>query len=104
MATDVMASAEFAQLSLDDTVSDKEGDVAEDGVLLYYKFAQIDDPDGMKTWLFDLCSSLGLLGRIRVAPDGINITVRCFVLSSTSSRVRISSFMFIGVMHDQVLI
>ncbi|KAG6555612.1 hypothetical protein Mapa_002847 [Marchantia paleacea] len=75
VAADVMASAELAELAFDESVSDREGDVAEDGVLLYYKFSQIDDPEGMKTWLFDLCCSLGLLGRIRVAPDGINITV-----------------------------
>jgi hypothetical protein len=47
----------------------------EEGVLLYYKFVEIGDPNEIKTWLFDLSTSLGLLGRIRVAPDGINVTV-----------------------------
>ncbi|CAM6088333.1 unnamed protein product [Calypogeia fissa] len=54
---------------------DSIGDHEEEGVLLYYQFVQIADPEKMKTWLFDMSASLGLLGRIRVAPDGINVTV-----------------------------
>lgn len=53
---------------------DKIGD-DEEGVLLYYKFVQILEPEKTKSWLFDLSASLGLLGRIRVAHDGINVTV-----------------------------
>ncbi|KAL3681523.1 hypothetical protein R1sor_024479 [Riccia sorocarpa] len=66
---------ESKQLSASGSLSMGESDAVEEGILLYYKFARIDDPEETKNWLFNLCSSLGLLGRIRVAPDGINITV-----------------------------
>ncbi|GBG67866.1 hypothetical protein CBR_g985 [Chara braunii] len=48
-----------------------------EGVLLYYKYVAIptEDLQGVCDWMGDLCSSLGLRGRIRVAPDGINVTI-----------------------------
>eukprot|EP00250_Pteridium_aquilinum_P005490 c15574_g1_i1 orf=75-2147(+) len=47
----------------------------EEGVLLYYKFVSIPDPHSLSLWFRCLCSSLALVGRIRVAPDGVNVTV-----------------------------
>ncbi|KAJ7563540.1 hypothetical protein O6H91_03G114500 [Diphasiastrum complanatum] len=53
---------------------DKEGE-QQQGVLLYYKFVSVPDPDQVRQWFQDLCSSLSLLGRVRVSPDGVNVTV-----------------------------
>jgi UPF0176 protein len=44
-------------------------------VLLYYCFTPLADPDAIRLWQRDLCESLGLGGRIIVAPHGINATV-----------------------------
>lgn len=44
-------------------------------VLLYYKFVQIDDPVAFAAQHEDVCRSLGLLGRILIANEGINGTV-----------------------------
>lgn len=44
-------------------------------VLLYYCFTPLADPDAIRLWQRDLCESLGLGGRIIVAPHGINGTV-----------------------------
>nr|WP_309100042.1 rhodanese-related sulfurtransferase [Fredinandcohnia onubensis] len=44
-------------------------------VLLYYKYIDIDDPQAFRDQHFELCSSLGLRGRILVATEGINGTV-----------------------------
>ncbi|MDR7072329.1 rhodanese-related sulfurtransferase [Fictibacillus barbaricus] len=44
-------------------------------VLLYYKYVQIDDPENFKNEHLKFCKDLGLLGRIIVAPEGINGTV-----------------------------
>jgi predicted sulfurtransferase len=45
------------------------------GVLLYYKFVALARPARDALFLHDLCASLALRGRLRVAPDGINVTV-----------------------------
>lgn len=44
-------------------------------VLLYYKYVPIDDPESFKDEHLKFCKDLGLLGRIIVAPEGINGTV-----------------------------
>ena len=44
-------------------------------VLLYYCFTTLADPDAIRLWQRDLCESLGLGGRIIIAPHGINATV-----------------------------
>lgn len=56
---------------------DMEGAESEQGVVLYYKFVTIaqEDADGVAAWFSHLCSSLSLLGRVRVALNGINVTV-----------------------------
>ncbi|MBY6035879.1 rhodanese-related sulfurtransferase [Fictibacillus nanhaiensis] len=44
-------------------------------VLLYYKYVSIEDPESFKEEHLKFCKELGLLGRIIVAPEGINGTV-----------------------------
>lgn len=44
-------------------------------ILLYYKYIDIDDPAQIAESQKALCTSLGLTGRIIVAPEGINGTV-----------------------------
>ncbi|MBL8041083.1 MAG: rhodanese-related sulfurtransferase [Chthonomonas sp.] len=48
---------------------------AEYRVLLYYYFVRIDDHDSFAREHLELCRTLNLLGRIIVAPEGINGTV-----------------------------
>ncbi|KAI5068241.1 hypothetical protein GOP47_0016586 [Adiantum capillus-veneris] len=47
----------------------------EEGVLLYYKFVSIPNPETLALWFNSFCSALALVGRIRVAPDGVNVTI-----------------------------
>jgi len=49
--------------------------VATPKILLYYGFADLSDPDAIRLWQHTLCDSLGLRGRIIVAPTGINGTL-----------------------------
>lgn len=44
-------------------------------ILLYYAFAELADPEAVRLWQHTLCDSLGLRGRIIVAPHGINGTL-----------------------------
>lgn len=44
-------------------------------VLLYYHYVAIDDPDAFRDAHRQLCESLGLLGRVLVAHEGINGTL-----------------------------
>lgn len=52
-----------------------EGEEDEYGVLLYYKYAQIPDIDDLLAFYNSNCSSLSLLGRVRLSPLGVNVTV-----------------------------
>ncbi|MBA0874088.1 hypothetical protein Goshw_011358 [Gossypium schwendimanii] len=45
------------------------------GVLLYYKFASIPDLNSLFSFYHSNCNSLGLLGRVRLSPNGVNVTV-----------------------------
>ncbi|GMJ11740.1 hypothetical protein like AT1G09280 [Hibiscus trionum] len=45
------------------------------GVLLYYKFAPIPDLNSLSSFYHSNCNSLGLLGRVRLSPNGVNVTV-----------------------------
>ncbi|KAL2924866.1 Rhodanese-like domain-containing protein 6 [Bienertia sinuspersici] len=47
------------------------------GILLYYKYTSspIDDLNQLFTFYNSNCSSLGLLGRVRIAPQGVNVTI-----------------------------
>lgn len=49
--------------------------VAESRILLYYRFAPVDDPTAVMLWQRTLCDSLGLRGRIIISRHGINGTV-----------------------------
>ena len=44
-------------------------------ILLYYSFAPISDPESVRLWQRELCTSLGLRGRILISKHGINGTV-----------------------------
>ncbi|KAH7521052.1 hypothetical protein JRO89_XSUnG0123600 [Xanthoceras sorbifolium] len=45
------------------------------GVLLYYQYATISDLQSLLAFYESNCNSLGLLGRVRLAPHGVNVTV-----------------------------
>lgn len=59
--------------------------MAEEGVLLYYKYVDlIGEQEAVKDWYQETCGRLHLRGRIRVARDGVNVTVgplRLIILS-----------------------
>ncbi|MBM18203.1 MAG: hypothetical protein CL947_04010 [Epsilonproteobacteria bacterium] len=44
-------------------------------ILLYYKYIDIQYPEAIKKWQKELCTKLGLTGRIILAHEGINGTV-----------------------------
>lgn len=44
-------------------------------ILLYYKYIYIEDPHAIMRWQKELCSNLGLKGRILIGTEGINGTV-----------------------------
>jgi len=46
-----------------------------DKVILYYCFTPISDPEAMRLWQNQLCTSLGLTGRILISKHGINGTL-----------------------------
>lgn len=44
-------------------------------IILYYKFVPVTDPGTVMLWQKELCSRLGLKGRILISPHGINGTL-----------------------------
>lgn len=68
------------------------------GVLLYYKYAQIPHLHDLLTFYESNCSSLGLLGRVRLSSHGVNVTVillfLLFYFSSLETRVYIRIILF----------
>lgn len=56
------------------------------GVLLYYKYTQIPDLNDLFTFYDSNCNSLSLLGRVRLSPLGVNVTVR-FLSSKTQKAI-----------------
>ncbi|CAL0320931.1 unnamed protein product [Lupinus luteus] len=56
-------------------MSPEKEETDEYGVLLYYNYADIPDLNDMVTFYNSNCSSLGLLGRVRISPHGVNVTV-----------------------------
>ena len=44
-------------------------------VLLYYSYVAIDDIDNALAWHRDVCRHLNLNGRVRVAPEGVNVVL-----------------------------
>ena len=49
--------------------------VAVPKILLFYVFTPLADPEALRLWQRDLCTSLGLRGRILLSPHGINGTL-----------------------------
>ena len=43
-------------------------------VILFYKFIQLDDPEGLKEAQKELCDKIGLKGRLLISGEGINGT------------------------------
>ncbi|KAM7474322.1 hypothetical protein LguiB_021565 [Lonicera macranthoides] len=56
-------------------MADCKDEGEEYGVLLYYKYAHIPDLQDLFTFYDSNCNSLSLLGRVRLAPHGVNVTV-----------------------------
>ena len=44
-------------------------------VILFYRYVNIDNVDILRAKLLKFCTALGILGRILVAPEGINGTL-----------------------------
>lgn len=44
-------------------------------ILIYYKYTELEDPHAIKRWQQELCTSLGITGRILIGVEGINGTV-----------------------------
>ncbi|QDZ19750.1 rhodanese-like domain-containing protein [Chloropicon primus] len=66
-----------------------EGDEEDEGVLLYYKYTDTEveslgGREGLRRWYEDTCGAKGLVGRVRVARDGINAT-----LGGTMAKLRL---------------
>lgn len=53
----------------------EEQDRQQYGVLLYYKYTEIPDLNDLVAFYESNCNSLGLLGRVRLSPQGVNVTV-----------------------------
>ncbi|KAI4304247.1 hypothetical protein MLD38_039788 [Melastoma candidum] len=51
------------------------GGGGEYGVLLYYKYAAVTDLNDLVSFYERSCRSLSLLGRVRISPRGVNVTV-----------------------------
>lgn len=52
-----------------------EDDDHQYGVLLYYKYANIPNLDDLVSFYQSNCTSLALVGRVRLASQGVNVTV-----------------------------
>ena len=44
-------------------------------IIIYYKYTKVADPAGFVKWHKDVCTKLGLLGRVLIAEEGINGTL-----------------------------
>lgn len=53
----------------------KQEEVEEYGVLLYYKYTSIPDLQELFNFYESNCNTLSLLGRVRLSPNGVNVTV-----------------------------
>ncbi|KAL3638192.1 Rhodanese-like domain-containing protein 6 [Castilleja foliolosa] len=56
------------------TENEKDGN-KDYGVLLYYKYTSIPDIQNLFDFFHSNCTSLSLLGRVRLSSDGVNVTV-----------------------------
>ncbi|KAJ4833534.1 Rhodanese-like domain-containing protein 6 [Turnera subulata] len=62
------------------------------GVLLYYKYTQIPDLDSLFSFYNSNCTSLSLLGRVRLSSLGVNVTVGGEMSSLESHIEAVKSF------------
>lgn len=62
------------------------------GIIIFYKYTHIAEPYKLKDWIRATCEDLNLLGRIIIAPEGINGTVE-----GTTENLSV----FEGLMHEQ---
>ncbi|XP_009592621.1 rhodanese-like domain-containing protein 6 isoform X1 [Nicotiana tomentosiformis] len=53
----------------------QEEEEEEYGVLLYYKYTTIPDLQQLFNFYESICNTLSLLGRVRLSPNGVNVTV-----------------------------
>lgn len=44
-------------------------------IILYYKYTHVANPEGFMNWHRDICTKLGLKGRVLIAHEGINGTL-----------------------------
>lgn len=44
-------------------------------ILLFYKYVSIEDPCSIRDWQLEVCRRWQLVGKIRIASEGINVTV-----------------------------
>lgn len=69
------ARLQFSKLLPQTMSENNDGSTDQYGVLLYYKYTQIPDLNDLLTFYESNCSSLGLLGRVRISSHGVNVTV-----------------------------
>lgn len=67
------------------------------GVLLYYKYTSVPNLDELVSFYESSCNSLGLLGRVRLSPKGVNVTV-CFFSPSLRIQCCILNITLFGVL------
>ncbi len=53
----------------------QENTAAKYTIILFYKYEEVQNPEGFREWNKQICEELGLKGRIIVAREGINATV-----------------------------
>lgn len=44
-------------------------------IIIFYKYTHIENPEGLMQWMRNMCTELGLHGRILIAHEGINGTL-----------------------------
>ena len=71
--------------------------IADFSVLLYYSYSTIAEPSSHQEWQRQTCERLGLMGRIRVASEGLNGTVSGSNSSLSEYKREIES---LGMFHD----
>jgi UPF0176 protein len=44
-------------------------------ILLFYKYVKIENPTEIYDWQMEMCKKFNLVGKIRIAREGINVTL-----------------------------
>ncbi|KAL2491217.1 Rhodanese-like domain-containing protein 6 [Abeliophyllum distichum] len=63
------------QQQVEDNKNEKEEQEQDYGILLYYKYTTIHNLQNLSDFYHSNCSSLSLLGRVRLSSHGVNVTV-----------------------------